>query len=124
MEFLNTEKAPKAIGPYSQATKAGNTIYVSGQLPVDMATGELVTDSVEKATLASLNNIKAILEAGGAKIENIVRCGVFVKDLNDFAKVNAVYGEFFGNHKPARACVEVARLPKDALVEIEATAVL
>lgn len=124
LEFLHTEKAPAAIGPYAQGTKGNGTIYVSGQLPIDMATGELVTDSVEKATKASLSNLLAIVEAGGGKLEDIARVGVFVKDINDFAAINDVYTEFFGDHKPARALVQVAKLPKDALIEIEAVAVL
>ncbi|MDO5718568.1 MAG: Rid family detoxifying hydrolase [Tissierellia bacterium] len=124
LEFLKTDKAPEAIGPYSQGTKGNNTIFVSGQLPIDMECGELVTDSVEKATKASLSNVLAIVEAGGGKLEDIAKVGVFVKDINDFAAINDVYTEFFGDHKPARALVQVAKLPKDALIEIEAIAVL
>ncbi len=124
LEFLNTEKAPAAIGPYSQGTKAGNTLYISGQLPIDMETGELVLDNVEKAAKASLDNVLAIVEAGGGKLEDIAKVVVFIKDMNDFGAVNVVYADFFGDHKPARACVEVARLPKDAPIEIEAIAVI
>lgn len=121
LEFLNTEKAPAAIGPYSQGTKGGNVVLVSGQLPI--TNGELQTD-VEKATLASLTNVLEIVKAAGGKLEDIARVGVFVKDMNDFAKINDVYTDFFGDHKPARALVQVAKLPKDAVIEIEATALL
>ncbi|MDO5754724.1 MAG: Rid family detoxifying hydrolase [Tissierellia bacterium] len=119
MKFLHSDKAPAAIGPYSQGTKAGNQIYVSGQLPI--VDGELQTDPA-KATKASLDNVLAVVEAGGGKLEDIAKVSVFVKDLNDFGTINEVYAEFFGDHKPARACVEVAKLPKDAVVEIEAVA--
>lgn len=119
MKFLHSDKAPAAIGPYSQGTMVGKHIYVSGQLPI--VNGELQTD-VEKATQASLDNVLAVVEAAGGSKKDIARVGVFVKDLNDFAKVNEVYAAFFGEHKPARACVEVARLPKDAVIEIEAIA--
>lgn len=121
LEFLHTEKAPAAIGPYSQGTKGGNMVLVSGQLPI--TDGELQTD-VEKATLASLTNVLEIVKAAGGKLEDIARVGVFVKDMNDFGKINDVYTEFFGDHKPARALVQVAKLPKDAVIEIEATAIL
>ena len=105
VEFLKTDKAPAAIGPYSQAGKVGNLIFVSGQLPI--TNGELQTE-IKAATLASL--------------ESIAKVNVFVKDMNDFEAINGVYAEFFGNHKPARALVQVAKLPKDALIEIEAIA--
>lgn len=124
LEFLHTEKAPAAIGPYSQGAKGNNVIYVSGQLPIDMESGELVTDCAAKAAKASLSNVLAIVEAGGGALENIAKVNVFVKDMDDFAKVNEVYTEFFKDHKPARAFVQVAKLPKDALIEIEAIAVL
>lgn len=119
MKFISTQKAPAAIGPYSQATKAKGFIFVSGQLPI--ADGQLQT-SIEEATLASLNNVLAIVEAGGGKVENIVKVNVYVKNMDDFDQINAVYSNFFGDHKPARALVEIARLPKDALIEIEAIA--
>lgn len=121
-EILHTEKAPAAIGPYSQAVKAGDTIYVSGQLPIDPATGAFAGDDIKTQTRQSLTNIKNILAAAGADMSQCVRVGVFLKDMNMFADMNAVYAEFFQNDCPARAAVEVARLPKDALVEIEATA--
>lgn len=123
-EVIHTSQAPAAIGPYSQAIKAGNTIYVSGQLPVDPATGAFAGDTIQDQTRQSLTNIKNILAQAGADMNQVVRVGVFMKDMNMFADMNAVYGEFFTENCPARAAVEVARLPKDALVEIEAIAVV
>lgn len=124
MEFLQTDKAPAAIGPYSQGTKVGGFIYISGQLPISMESNELVSDCAKKATRASLSNVLEIVKAGGAKLEDIVKVNIYVKNMDDFGAVNEEYAEFFGDHKPARACVEVARLPKDAIVEIEAVAYL
>lgn len=121
MEFISTDKAPQAIGPYSQATVINNTIYVSGQIPFNVETQELETE-IEVATLRSLTNIKNIIEAAGSKIENIAKVNVFVKNIEDFDKINKVYDDFFNGHKPARALVEVARLPKDSVIEIEAIA--
>lgn len=123
-EVIHTSQAPAAIGPYSQAIKAGNTIYVSGQLPVDPATGAFAGDTIQAQTRQSLTNIKNILAQAGADMSQVVRVGVFMKDMNMFTDMNAVYGEFFTENCPARAAVEVARLPKDALVEIEAIAVV
>ncbi len=120
--FLATEKAPVAVGPYSQGVKTGNIIFTSGQLPMDPVTGELISGDIKKATKIALENVRAVLQAGNAKIEDIVKVMVFVKDMNDFGVINEVYAEFFGEHKPARALVEVARLPKDADIEIEAIA--
>lgn len=119
MKFISTQKAPAAIGPYSQATKKKGFIFVSGQLPI--ADGQLQTN-IEEATQASLQNVLAIVEAGGGKLENILKVNVYVKDMGDFDRINAVYSAFFGDHKPARALVEVAKLPKDAPIEIEAIA--
>lgn len=119
VEFLKTDKAPAAIGPYLQAGKVGNLIFVSGQLPI--TNGELQTE-IKAATLASLTNVLEIIKAGGGSLESIAKVNVFVKDMNDFEAINGVYAEFFGNHKPARALVQVAKLPKDALIEIEAIA--
>lgn len=121
-KILNTEKAPAAIGPYSQAVKAGNIVFVSGQLPIDPATGAFAGDDIRSQTRQSLTNIKNILESEGIDMSQCVRVGVFMKDMNMFADMNAVYSEFFEADCPARAAVEVARLPKDALVEIEAVA--
>src|SRR5690606_28618454 len=113
------EKAPAAIGPYSQGVKADNIIFTSGQLPINPTTGELITDITE-ATRQSLENVKAILAEAGATLEDVVKVTIFIANMNDFGKVNEVYAEYFSNHKPARSCVEVARLPKDGVIEIEA----
>ena len=120
---IDTKNAPGAIGPYSQGMIVGNLVYTSGQLPIDMATGELVQD-VKLATKASLDNVKAILEEAGTSMDKIFKTTVFVKDLNDFNAVNEVYATYFKSNPPARSCVQVAKLPKDAVVEIEAKAVI
>ena len=120
---LSTDKAPAAIGPYSQAVRAGDLLFISGQLPTDPATGEFAGTTVAAQTRQSLGNISAILGAAGLTLANVVKTTVFLKDMNAFGEMNGVYGEFFKDEPPARACVEVARLPKDALVEIEAVAV-
>lgn len=117
-----TTNAPGAIGPYSQAVQAGNMVFVSGQLPIDPATGEFAGDDIKSQTRQSLTNVKNILASEGVEMSQILRVGVFMKDMNMLADMNAVYGEFFEKDFPARAAVEVARLPKDALVEIEAVA--
>lgn len=122
-EVIFTEKAPKAIGPYSQAQKVGDLLFTSGQIPLNPSTGELVTE-IKAATKQSLENVKAILEAAGTSLENVVKTVVYIKDMNDFGEVNEVYGEYFKENAPSRSCVEVARLPKDALVEIEAIAII
>lgn len=122
-EVIFTEKAPKAIGLYSQAQKVGDLLFTSGQIPLNPSTGELVTE-IKAATKQSLENIKAILEAAGTSLENVVKTVVYIKNMNDFGDVNEVYGEYFKENAPARSCVEVARLPKDALVEIEAIAIM
>lgn len=121
-KILSTNRAPKAIGSYSQAVRAGDFIYVSGQLPIDPATGEFAGTDATAQTRQSLNNIKAILESENLTMEAVVKVNVFLDNMEDFAAMNAVYGEFFDADFPARAAVEVARLPKDALVEIEAIA--
>lgn len=120
---ISTPDAPQAIGPYSQAIEAGGMVFASGQIPIDPTTGELNTGSVEEQTRLVLNNMKAVLNAAGATMHHVVKCSVFLQDMNDFAAMNAVYGEFFSKPYPARAAVEVARLPKDVKVEIEAIAV-
>lgn len=121
---ISTNNAPGAVGRYSQGIKAGNLIFVSGQLPLDMKTGKLIIDDIKKATKACIENVLAILEEGGAAIENIAKVTIFITDMNDFSLVNKVYGEYFNEHKPARACIEVAGLPKGVNIEIEAIAVL
>ena len=122
-QVINTDKAPKAIGPYSQAIKANGFLFVSGQLPVVPATGEFAEGGVAAQTKQSLENIKSILLQAGATLDDVVKTTVFIKDMNDFSVVNNVYGEYFSKNFPARACFEVARLPKDALVEFEVIAV-
>ncbi|MDY4252769.1 MULTISPECIES: RidA family protein [unclassified Clostridium] len=122
-EIISTSNAPSAIGPYSQGIKIGDMIFTSGQIPVNPSTGEVVTE-IKEATKQSLENVKAILEAAGSSLEKVVKVVVFIKDMNDFAQVNEVYGEYFIENPPARSCVEVARLPKDCVIEIEAIATL
>lgn len=119
-----TEKAPKAIGPYSQAISSGNMIFTSGQLGIEPETGDFVKGTIQDETRQALNNLKAVLEAAGATLNDVVKTTVFIKDMNQFSLINEVYSEFFNEHKPARSCVEVARLPKDGNVEIEAIAIL
>ena len=121
-EVISTQKAPQAIGPYSQAVKAGNLLFISGQLPIDPTTGVMAGNDITLQTRRSLENLKAIIEAADMSLDNVVKVNVFLSDMNDFQAMNEVYATFFVSHFPARAAVEVARLPKDALVEIEAIA--
>ncbi len=123
-EVIHTNNAPAAIGPYSQAIKAGNLLFISGQVPFIPETGEIVEGDVKAQTAQSLKNLQAILKEAGADFSNVVKTTVFIKDMNEFAQINEVYAEYFGENKPARACVEVARLPRDVKVEIELIAVL
>ena len=123
VKTLHTDKAPAAVGPYSQATEVNGFIFISGQIPLVPETGELVSDDIKKATARSLDNIKAILEEAGSSLDKVLKVNIFLDDVNDFAAVNEVYAEYFTEHKPARSCVEVANLPKKALIEIEAIAV-
>ena len=123
-QVIHTENAPAAIVPYSQAVKAGNLLFVSGQVPFVPETMEIVEGDVKAQTAQSLKNLQAILKEAGADFSNVVKTTVFIKDMNEFAQINEVYAEYFGENKPARACVEVARLPKDVKVEIELIAVL
>lgn len=120
---IQTSRAPKAIGPYSQGIIANGIIFASGQIPIDPATGELNTGSIEDQTRLVLNNLKAVLDEGGCTFDDVVKCTVFLEDMDDFSRMNAVYAEFFKPPYPARAAVQVARLPKDVKVEIEAIAV-
>ena len=120
-----TSLAPAAIGPYSQAIRAGNLLFVSGQVALDPSLGKVIDDkSVTAQTRRVLENIQAIVTAAGASLENVVKTTVFLKDMNDFAEMNAVYGEFFHSQPPARATVEVSRLPRDVSVEIDCIAIL
>jgi len=121
---IHTEKAPKAIGPYSQAIRADSMVYTAGQLGLDPITGELVSGSVEEQTRQSLTNLKYVVEAAGSSLGHVVKTTVFLKDMNDFPKMNAIYAEFFSENPPARSTVAVAGLPKGGLVEIEVVALI
>lgn len=123
MRVIQTSQAPAAIGPYSQGLVVNNMLYSSGQIPLK-PNGELVVGSVEKQTEQVLKNIDAVLKEAGSSRENVIKTTVFIKDMNDFPLMNAVYDKYFSGHKPARSCVEVARLPKDVLVEIEVVALV
>ncbi|WP_129730944.1 MULTISPECIES: RidA family protein [Bacillaceae] len=123
MKIVHTVKAPQAIGPYSQGIIAGNMFYSSGQIPLT-AEGQLVTGDVKEQTHQVFANLKAVLEEAGASFESVVKTTVFLSDMNDFNDVNEVYGQYFSEHKPARSCVQVARLPKDVAVEIEVIALV
>ena len=123
-EIIATDRAPRAIGPYSQAIRAGSVIFASGQIPIDPATGEFVAGGVAEQTEQVMRNLSAVLEAAGSSLNQIVKTTVFLADLNDFTAMNEVYGRFFGETPPARATVQAARLPRDARIEIEAIAVL
>ena len=123
-ETITTDKAPGAIGPYSQAIKTGNLVFCSGQIPIDPATGEFVSDDVAEQTDQVLKNLRSVLEAAGSSLEDVVKTTVFVADMNDFAAMNEVYGRYFDGNKPARATVQAARLTKDARVEIECVALV
>lgn len=119
---VKTEKAPQAIGPYSQAIKAGGFVFCSGQIAIDPASGELNTGGIEEQTRLVLKNLGAVLEAAGSSFDKVVKATVFLQDMNDFSRMNQVYAEFFKAPFPARAAVQVARLPRDVKVEIEAIA--
>ena len=121
-EVITTKEAPAAIGPYSQAIKFGNMLFLSGQIPIDPKTGQLNSGSIEEQTTLVIENLKAVLAANGMVLEDVVSTSVFLKDMNDFAKMNAVYGAYFNNKPPARTTAEAARLPRDVLVEISAIA--
>ncbi len=119
-ELIETEKAPKAVGPYSQAVKYGNLLFVSGQIPLDPETGNLVAGNISDQARRVLANLKAVIEAAGMTLDNVLKCTCFLKNMGDFNVFNKVYGEFFGDILPARECVEVTRLPKDVPVEVSA----
>lgn len=118
-ETISTERGPKAIGPYSQAVRANGFIFISGQVAFDPATGQLVEGDAARQTARVLDNLKAIVEAAGSSLDHAVRTTVFLKDMNDFAAMNEVYGRYFPKNAPARSTVEVARLPRDVRVEID-----
>ncbi len=121
-EIIATDKAPAAIGPYSQAVKVGNLLFTSGMIPIDPATNTLVEGGIEVQAERALQNVKALLEASGSSMDKVVKTVVFIKNMDDFAKVNEIYARYFTSDFPARSCVEVARLPKDVLIEMEAIA--
>ena len=121
-QVISTSNAPEAIGPYSQAIEVNGMVYTSGQIPVNPATGE-IADSIEGQARQVMENVKNLLEAAGTNMGNVVKTTVFIKDMNDFGKINEIYAEYFEGACPARSCVEVARLPKDVLMEMEAVAV-
>ncbi len=121
-EIIRTQKAPSPIGPYSQAVRANGFVFISGQIPIDPTTGQIVAGDVSVQTRQVLNNLVAILDAAGSGAHKVLKTSIFLTNLDDFAKVNQVYEEYFGEVKPARATVQVARLPREVLVEIEAVA--
>lgn len=121
--IINTEKAPAPIGPYSQAVIIGETLYASGQIAIDASTGDMIISDITSETHQVMKNMGFILEAAGMNYSNVVKCGIFVNDMNDFATINAAYGEYFKENPPARETVEVSRLPKDVNVEISCIAV-
>lgn len=123
-EIVYTDQAPAALGPYSQAIKAGNTVYCSGQIPINPATNTIEATTIEDQTRQAITNLANVLETAGSSLEQVVKTTVFIKDMNDFAALNGVYAEMFAPNKPARSCVEVSRLPKDVKVEIECIATL
>jgi 2-iminobutanoate/2-iminopropanoate deaminase len=123
-EIVSTDNAPGAIGPYSQAIKANGMVFCSGQIPIDPATGEFVSDVVGEQTEQALKNLGEVLKAAGSSLDNVVKTTVFLADMNDFVEMNEVYGRFFSSNKPARATVQAARLPRDAKVEIECIALV
>lgn len=121
-EIIATTEAPAAIGPYSQAVKLGNMIYTSGMIPLVPETMQIVEGGVQQQTRQVLENLKVLLESAGSRLENVIKTTVFIKDMNEFPKINEIYAEYFNSKQPARSTVEVARLPKDVLVEIEVIA--
>ncbi len=121
-EAVSSNEAPAAIGPYSQAIKANGLVFCSGQTPMDPATGQVVSGGIAAQTERVLNNLAAVLEAAGTSMDKVVKTSVFLKDMNDFAAMNEVYGRFFQGEPPARSTIQAARLPKDALVEIDVIA--
>lgn len=118
-KIISTDKAPAAIGPYSQAIEVNNMVFTSGVIPVNPSTGE-IPEGIEAQARQAIGNLAALLEESGVSVDNVIKTTVFIKNMDDFAKINAVYSEFFKQDCPARSCVEVARLPKDVLIEIEA----
>jgi 2-iminobutanoate/2-iminopropanoate deaminase len=123
-EIVSTQKAPGAVGPYSQAVKCGNMVYTAGQVAINPETGQMVEGGIKEQTHQVFANLKAVLEAAGTSLENVVKATVFITDMEKFGEVNEVYAQYFTGDFPARSCIEVGKLPKDALVEIEVIAAL
>ena len=123
MDIISTDRAPQALGPYSQAIRANGFIFCSGQIPIDPAAGAVVATTAADQARQAITNLQKVLEAAGSGLDKVVKTTVFLGDMNDFVAVNAVYAELFGDTKPARSCVQAARLPKDVKIEIEAIAV-
>ena len=123
-ETISTDKAPKAIGPYAQAIKAGEFVYTAGQIPIDPKSGNLIVGGIAEQTRQVLENLKAVLEAAGSSLDKVIKATVFLKNMADFAALNEVYGEYLGKAKPARSTVAVAELPRGALVEIDFVAMV
>lgn len=123
-QTINTDKAPAAIGPYSQAVQVGNLLFTSGQIPLVPGTMELAGEDIQVQTKQCMENLKAILEQSGTSLDNCIKLTLFIKDMNQFGAINEIYGTYFGDSPPARSCVEVARLPKDVNIEIEAIALV
>lgn len=121
-QVLSTQDAPQAIGPYAQGIAFGDLVFTSGQLPLSPKTGELTQSTIEEATHQAIKNLEAVLKAAGSDLSKVIKATVLLKDLNDFAKMNKVYGEYFGANPPARTCFQAAKLPMDAIFEIEAIA--
>jgi 2-iminobutanoate/2-iminopropanoate deaminase len=122
MEIIFASNGPAPVGPYAHAVRSGNTVYISGQVPFDPASGELVGTNIAEQTRLAMQNLQSVLAAAGLSLNNLLKATVYLADFNDFAGFNTVYAEFLGNHKPARACVEVSKIAKGALLEIEAVA--
>jgi len=123
-EVIRTDRAPVPVGPYSQAIRVDNSVFTAGQIGLDPATGKLVDGGIQSQTRQVLQNLSAVLEAAGTSLEHVVKTTVFLSDLNDFGEMNEVYAEFFADHPPARSAIQAARLPLDALIEIEAVAIV
>lgn len=124
LDFIATNDAPAAVGPYSQGIKAANLIFTSGQLPMDPKTGEIVDGDIKDMTIQCLENVEAIVKEAGAEIKNIIKVNIYVANIEDFSNINEAYANFFGDHKPARSLVEVSKLPKGGEIEIEAIAAI
>ncbi|WHH61765.1 RidA family protein [Petroclostridium sp. X23] len=123
-QTINTDKAPAAIGPYSQATKVGNMVFTSGQIPISPVTGEVVDGDIKSQAKQVLDNVQEVLKAAGTDLNHVVKTTIFLKDMNDFAVVNEIYAQYFTGNYPARSTVQVAKLPKDVGIEIEAIAIV